>query len=104
MRHGLAWLFLTGFTLAAMVYPMGKAPGTWDLGRVALPPILLVAAFIGFLLNQRRELTLTAGGERFSLANVASVSWFVVSALAICFVAADIAPHRAEAQGFEQSL
>jgi hypothetical protein len=102
MRHGSAWVFLAVFGLAAMVYPLGKA-GIFDLARVALPAILLVAAFVGFLYDHRERLTVGEGDRRVNLSTVACVSLLAVCALATCFVRGEVAADLDVARTLERN-
>jgi hypothetical protein len=103
MRHGKAWLFLSGFGLAAMVYPLGKAPGIFELARVVLPALLLTASFVGFLYRRRADLEVGAGRRRLNLASAASVVWLGFAALGTCFVHAEVAPFLVTATHIEET-
>ncbi len=103
MRHGKAWLFLAGFGLAAMVYPLGKAPGIFELARVVLPALLLTASFVGFLYRRRADLEVGAGGRRLNLSSAAAVVWLGFAALGTCFVYSEVAPSLAKATHLEET-
>ena len=75
--------------------PAGQGAGLFELARVALPAILLVAAFVGFLYDNRDQLTLGEGDLRLNLASVAGVTLLGVSALATCFVHGEVAKYLA---------
>jgi hypothetical protein len=98
MRHAGAWIFLAVFALAALVYPLGKAPGIFELACVSLPAILLCTTLVGFLHDRRDSLTVGAGDLRVNLAAVAVILLFSATALATCLVHQEIGHHLASAQ------
>jgi hypothetical protein len=103
MRHATAWVFLAGFGLVSMVYPLGKA-GIWDLGRVVLPAVLLTAAFVGFLFQTRETSgSGTARADGFDVPSLAPLAWFGVVACALCFVQQEVSPQVAMSTRLELS-
>jgi hypothetical protein len=113
MRHANAWVFLAVFELASLVYPLGKAPGNFELARMVLPGLVLFAAAVGYLHDRRQDLfvdLLVGQRERrsnlsfnlsFNLSTLASMVLLGLSALGICFTYAEAAPYRTASLGYE---
>jgi hypothetical protein len=101
LRHAAAWVFLAAFGLASMVYPLGKG-GIWDLGRVALPAILLSAVCVDFLFRER-----TPSGapheQHLEVSSLAPFAWFAAYACAACLVYSEVSPPLALAARLENS-
>ncbi len=89
MRHGMAWSFLAVFGLAAMIYPIGKSPGIFELARVILPALLLGATLIGFLYDHREQLVVGTGDRRVNLSSAASVALLAATVALPCVAYVD---------------